>query len=209
MNDLSIDKTNIKGMAGNVPVMCAHDEILPLLQLKPNPQNPNLHPPEQTAILRKCIEKQGWRSPIIVSRLSGYIVKGHGRLIAALEGNMEYAPVDYQDYDSLAAEYADMMADNQISELSHMDPEILAEIILEMNEIDHEFDFDLTGFNEFEIDQLLGNMVEELEEDMTATPAAPKYEVIVACNSEEEMDRIHAKLLSMNLDVKKKSSGIL
>lgn len=209
MNELTKDLKKAKGMAGNVPVMCAHDAILPLVEVKANPNNPNLHPPEQIAILKKCIEKQGWRSPIVISTLSGYVVKGHGRLIAAIDGDMDYAPVDYQDYESLAEEYADMTADNQISELSHMDPELLAEIFIEMGEIDPEFDFSLTGFDEMEIDQILGNMVDDLEEDMTATAQTPKFELIVACSTEEELDRIHDKLLSMNLDVKKKVSGIL
>ena len=209
MNDLINDVTKVKGMAGNVPVMCAHDTILPLSQIKANPKNPNTHSPEQIEVLKKVIEKQGWRSPIVISNLSGYVVKGHGRLIAALDGDMEFAPVDYQDYESEAAEYADMTADNQIAEMSHMDPELLAEIFIEIESIQPDFDFSLTGFDQSEIDQILGNMVDEMEEALEAKPASEKYELIVACTNEEELERIYNKLLSMNLAVKKKISGVL
>lgn len=36
-----------KAYAGSVPVFCAHDAIVPLKDLRPNPKNPNQHPPEQ------------------------------------------------------------------------------------------------------------------------------------------------------------------
>lgn len=209
MNDLTNDMAKVKGMAGDVPVMCAHDIILPLSQIKANPMNPNTHSPEQIEVLKKVIEKQGWRSPIVISKLSGYVVKGHGRLIAALDGDMEFAPVDYQDYESSAAEYADMTADNQIAEMSHMDPELLAEIFLEIESLQPDFDFSLTGFDQDEIDKILGNLVDEMEEDMEAAPASVKYELIVACVDEDEMERAYNKLLSMNYAVKKKSSGVL
>jgi len=78
-----------------------------------------------------------------------------------------------------------------------------------MNEIDHEFDFALTGFDETEIDQLLGNMVKELEEDMQATTPSPKYELVVAFTDEASLDLWHDKFLALNLNVKKKVSGIL
>lgn len=33
-----------KAMAGDVPVFCAHDEIIETIKLIPNPKNPNNHP---------------------------------------------------------------------------------------------------------------------------------------------------------------------
>ena len=72
-----------KAYAGSVPVFCAHDAIVPLKDLRPNPKNPNQHPPEQIKLLASIIRATGWRAPITVSKRSGLVTKGHGRLMAA------------------------------------------------------------------------------------------------------------------------------
>lgn len=83
-----------KAYADGVPVFCAHDAIVPLKDLRPNPKNPNQHPPEQIKLLSSIIRATGWRGPITVSKRSGFIVKGHGRMMAAELGDMTEAPVD-------------------------------------------------------------------------------------------------------------------
>ena len=50
-----------KAYAGSVPVFCAHDAIVPLKDLRPNPKNPNQHPPEQIKLLASIISAP--RSP--------------------------------------------------------------------------------------------------------------------------------------------------
>lgn len=76
-----------KATAGGVPVFCAHDAIVAIEKLIPNPKNPNTHPDAQIQALGRIIRQTGWRAPITVSKRSGFIVKGHGRLAAAkLEG---------------------------------------------------------------------------------------------------------------------------
>ena len=62
-----------KAYADGVPVFCAHDAIVPLKDLRPNPKNPNQHPPEQIKLLSSIIRATGWRGPITVSKRSGYI----------------------------------------------------------------------------------------------------------------------------------------
>ena len=81
-------------------VYCAHDEMVPTGRLKPNPRNPNTHPDEQVRLLAKIITENGWRAPITVSTRSGYVVRGHGRLMAAIYAGLDECPVDYQGYDS-------------------------------------------------------------------------------------------------------------
>ena len=81
-----IEKGKVRVMVSQgekIPVYCAYDEEIAISELKPNPRNPNTHPKEQIELLAKIIKKTGWRSPITVSTLSGMIVKGHGRLMAA------------------------------------------------------------------------------------------------------------------------------
>ena len=72
---------------------------------------------------------------------------------------MEMVPVDEQDYESEAQEWADLVADNRIAELAEMDRASLKDIIetLDTGEIDME----LTGFTESELEDLMVEMTEE------------------------------------------------
>ena len=47
-----------KAYAGSVPVFCAHDAIVPLKDLRPNPKNPNQHPPEQIKLLASTTRRR-------------------------------------------------------------------------------------------------------------------------------------------------------
>jgi hypothetical protein len=111
-----------------------------LTDLVPFPRNPNTHPENQISLLARIIQTQGWRSPIVVSKRSGYITKGHGRLEAAklifeVTGYSQ-VPVEYQDYANEAAEYSDIIADNRIAELSTMDMARVEELSLEIPDLD-------------------------------------------------------------------------
>lgn len=126
------------------PILCAHDELVPIEELKPNPKNPNKHPDEQIALLAKIIQTQGWRAPITVSTLSGLVVRGHGRLMAAMLAGCEYVPVDFQDYKNEAEELADLVADNRLAELADMDQQMLSDIFKDIDLSG--LDLDLTGY---------------------------------------------------------------
>lgn len=162
-----------KAQAGGVPVFCAHDAIVPIEKLVPNPKNPNNHPEEQIKLLGRIIKATGWRQPITVSNRSGFIVKGHGRLKAAQMAGLTEAPVDYQEYASEAEEYADLVADNRLAELSEIDNAMLADIFrdIDLDEIPAE----LTGYTEDEMADLLDALTEpvELEADEDAVPDEP------------------------------------
>lgn len=152
-----------KAYAGGVPVFCAHDAIVPLKDLRPNPKNPNQHPPEQIKLLSSIIRATGWRGPITVSKRSGYIVKGHGRMMAAELGDMAEAPVDYQDYASEAEELADLTADNRIAELATTDNKLLAEVFADIDT--GEIPFMLSGYTEEEYGNIVTALSEALHDD--------------------------------------------
>ncbi|MDU2064412.1 MAG: site-specific DNA-methyltransferase [Sporomusaceae bacterium] len=157
----------------DIAIHCAYDELIDVAALIPNPRNPNTHPQRQIELLAKIIKNQGWRSPITVSNRSGFIVRGHGRLLAAQHLGLEKAPVDRQDYGSDADEWADLIADNRIAELSSIDDAVLGELMSEIHEIG--FDMDLTGFSEKQVDNLLADLrVIEVKEDDFDVVAAVK-----------------------------------
>ena len=140
-------------METKVLVNCAYDEMVPLHKLVPNPRNPNTHPEEQLRLLAKIIDYQGWRNPIVVSTRSGFIVKGHARLTAAERLGLTEVPVDYQDYESEAQEWADLLADNRIAELAEMDRPMLKDLLQEIDTGD--FDLELTGFTETVLEDMM------------------------------------------------------
>lgn len=73
-----------RAMIGDIPVFCSYDELLDINKVVGNPRNPNQHPEQQIKALAKIIKSTGWRANITISRLSGFVVKGHGRLAAAI-----------------------------------------------------------------------------------------------------------------------------
>jgi hypothetical protein len=103
------------------PTLHCLGELVPTENVKPNPDNPNVHPVEQLEILAGILKVNGWRSAIIVSRRSGMVVKGHGRLQTAKFMKLTKVPVQYQDYIDEQAEYADMIADNRVAQHSYVD----------------------------------------------------------------------------------------
>lgn len=157
---------NPKAMAGDIPVYCSHDEIVDIMNVIPNPKNPNTHGERQIEILSQIIKAQGWRKPITVSKRSGFIVAGHGRLQAALLLQSEKVPVDYQDYATEAEEYADLVADNRIAELSEVDHELLDSLLEEIREFE-DFNFELTGYADYEIDSILDGLDDFNHDDAT------------------------------------------
>lgn len=136
-------------------VKCAYDEMVPLKDLKMNPRNPNNHTTHQIKALARIINLQGWRAPITVSNRSGFVVRGHARLMSAKLLQCHEAPVDYQDYENEAEEWSDLVADNHIAELAEMNEDLLRMLMKDINEIG--YDLELTGFDWGEIDELLAN----------------------------------------------------
>lgn len=161
-----------KAWAGEVPVYCAHDKLVDVATLVPNPKNPNTHPDNQIQLLGRIIRQQGWRAPITVSNRSGFIVKGHGRLAAALLEGFTEVPVDFQNYASEAEEYADLVADNRIAELSEIDNKMLADIFADIDT--GEIPIELTGFTEDEVENLITGLSEALHNDLTDPDEVPE-----------------------------------
>ena len=152
-----------KAWADGVPVFCAHDAIVDVAKLVPNPKNPNHHPDSQIQMLGRIIRQTGWRQPITVSTRSGFIVKGHGRLAAALLEGMGAVPVDYQNYSNEAEEYADLIADNRLAELAEIDQKMLADIFADIDT--GEIPMELTGYTDEEVESIVAALSDALSED--------------------------------------------
>jgi site-specific DNA-methyltransferase (adenine-specific) len=162
--------------ADGIDVYCAHTRLAKVAELKPNPRNPNTHPKAQLDRLGAIIAAQGWRNPIVISKRSGLIVKGHARYQVSLLRNWSEVPIDEQHYASAAAEHADLIADNRIAELAQTDDSALANLLAELQNTAN-FDPTLSGYNDAELTRVLralqGGGREEPDTDLTP-PVNPK-----------------------------------
>jgi len=139
----------IKPNADGPKIHCLYDELVDPKTLKYHPKNRNKHPKDQIERLAKILEYQGWRYPIKVSKLSGFVTSGHGRIAAAFLKKWNQVPVVFQEYESEDQEYADLQSDNAIASWAELD---LAAINLDIPDIGPDFDIDLLGIKDFTID---------------------------------------------------------
>lgn len=135
-------------MHKNANIKCSNSKVVDVDSLIPNPKNPNKHPEKQIKLLAKIIKHQGQRLPIVVSKRSGFIVAGHGRLEAIKSLGWPQCAIDEQDFATEADEYAHMIADNKIAELAEHDN---AKMIQDLKDMNFNLDLDLLGMLDFKL----------------------------------------------------------
>lgn len=133
----------------DITIHCLYDELLSVKKAKKHPKNNNKHPQEQIDRLSKIIQYQGFRQPIKISKQTGYITSGHGRLLAAIRSGMKKVPVVYQEYKDIDQEIADLYADNAVASWADFDLSMVNDSI---GEFDPSFDIELLGIKDFKLD---------------------------------------------------------
>jgi hypothetical protein len=137
-------------------VNCAFTRLADPKSLRPNPDNPNVHPAKQIELFMKILAYNGVRRAIVVSRRSGLITKGHGLLQAALEMNAPEVPVDDQDYADDASELADMLADNELASWSEISEPKFKELVGRLN--NGELDLEVVGRDRESLEKLFAEL---------------------------------------------------
>lgn len=134
-------------------IKCSHTELLNIddARLIPNPRNPNDHSKNQIIQFSKILKYQGQRKAIVISKRSGFIVTGHGTLMAAKESGADKIAVDFQDFDSDAQEYAHVVSDNAIATQAVMN---LSMITDELPNLGDDFELDLLGIDDLNLDSI-------------------------------------------------------
>lgn len=130
-------------------IHCTYDELVSPSTIKPHPENPNRHSAEQISRLAQILTYQGFRIPLVVSKRSGFLIAGHGRLLAAEKAGFKEVPVNFQDFESSEQEYAHLVSDNAIAEWAELD---LAAINLSVPDLGPDFDIKLLGMKDFEVE---------------------------------------------------------
>jgi hypothetical protein len=161
--------------------------------LVPHPKNPNKHPDDQIERLAKILTYQGFRYPIKISKQTGYITSGHGRLMAAKKLNMDAVPVVYQNYETADQELADLTADNSIASWADLD---LAAVNNLIEDLGPDFDMEWLGVKNFTVDPWESD-IEAMEKLGETDEAAPQF-IKITCSKDlydEVLIYIKAKLL--------------
>jgi DNA modification methylase len=84
-----------------------------------------------------------------VSKLTGFVVAGHGRVMALEKLKIKEAPVDYQDFQDETQEYAFLTSDNAIALWAELN---LGEINTDLPDLGPDFDIELLGLKDFTLD---------------------------------------------------------
>lgn len=126
--------------------------MVPVEALRPDPDNPRIHPQSQIALLVKNIRANGFTSPLLVDENLG-ILAGHGRLEAAGRLGMSEVPCVTISGLTEAQKRSVRIADNRLTERSDWDFDLLRKNLRELVELD--FDIEATAFTSGEVDILL------------------------------------------------------
>jgi DNA modification methylase len=137
-------------------------EQWPVGDLTPYSNNARTHSDDQVQQIANSISEFGFVSPILVGS-DKTIIAGHGRLMAAKQLNMAEVPVIVLDHLSEQQRQALVIADNQITLQGGWDEELLSQEIQALDDLD--FDLELLGFDEKELNGLLEPIVDESNED--------------------------------------------
>jgi len=151
-----------------------------------NPKNNNKHPKEQIERLAKLIQYQGFRNPVVVSKRTGLVLAGHGRIEAAKIAGFKEVPAMFQDFDNEAQEYAYLTSDNAIAAWAELD---LSAVNTEMLDLGPDFDVDLLGIKDFVIEPMDGILPELSAED----PDCQQVTFVLSNEQKDILDEAIAK----------------
>lgn len=126
-----------------------------LEQLIPYVRNARTHSDSQVAQIAGSIAEFGFVNPVLISS-DNIIIAGHGRLLAAKKLGLKTVPAIKLDHLTENQRRALAIADNKIAENAGWDEELLR---LELQNLaDEDFDLELLGFDDVELDDLLTSL---------------------------------------------------
>lgn len=129
------------------PAMMPEQEW-PLDKIKPYPNNPKTHPPEQVTLLASLLKKWGADQAIVVDE-TGVILKGHGRRLAALEAGLKTFRVIQRLGLPETEKQAMRIADNQVPLLGGWNKALIQAEISQLKLAG--YDIPLLGFPETQL----------------------------------------------------------
>ena len=123
--------------------------------LAPYTRNARTHSEGQIAQIAASIAEFGFTNPILIGG-DNVIIAGHGRLRAAQMLELPDVPVIVLDHLSDAQRRALIIADNRIAQNAGWDEDLLRAELATLQDMD--FDLELIGFDDEELDRLLSDL---------------------------------------------------
>lgn len=154
-------------MTDGVEIRSKDIKMVAVEEIYPNMTNRNLHSEEQIERLAEIIKYQGFRSPLIISNRSGFLVSGHGRLLAAKKLGLTELPCIFQDFDDDDQEYAAGISENAVASWSELD---MASIHLDLPDVTLP-NIDLLGIKNFSFEPEIEVAKKEKAKAEIACPA--------------------------------------
>jgi DNA modification methylase len=131
-------------------------------RLVPYARNARTHSKEQILELRASLREFGFVNPVIVDKELN-VIAGHGRILAAKEEGITDVPCVFAEHLTDAQKRAYIIADNRLALNAGWDAEMLSVELADLQGAD--FDISLLGFDDSELNKLLGGMEDVKDDD--------------------------------------------
>lgn len=106
-----------------------------VVDLRPNPKNPNKHPETQIQSLMASLRKDGQTRPLLARRANSMLIAGHGVHTAMRRLGWVECQVMMWDCDEKTSHRV-MIADDKLAQLSDLDPARLRDLFKEVGDDD-------------------------------------------------------------------------
>jgi hypothetical protein len=195
------------------------EELVRIADLKPHPENYQLHPQEEMEHIRASIRKYGIYKNVVIAR-DGTLLAGHGVVEGASLEGYEEIPVRRMDLDPFDTQAMSLLVgDNEIRHLAQVDDRKLADIIKRVADTDGDEGLVGTGYDRM----MLANLVmvtrptSEIRDHNEAAhwvgmpdyePETPPFQVTVSFDTEEEKKEFLAMLGAEHKHMKGRDSRV-
>lgn len=134
-------------------------EMVPVLELRPNPRNPNKHSEDQIGRLMAALRRDGQTRPLLARKENSMLIAGHGVHTAARRLGWEQIAVIFLDVVQTDADRI-MLSDDRLAALSELDHRRVADLL---NDIEAG-DWLATGYSVEEANKVLeSSEIKDLE----------------------------------------------
>lgn len=166
--------------------------------LEPYHRNARSHSDQQINQIAESIERYGFNNPILLDGGNG-VVAGHGRLLAAIQLGLAEVPVVRLQHLTDAQKRAYIVADNKLALNASWDEEMLSAELIDLSDLD-EIDLSTLGFDQIELDALLGVVQPAFTGAVPADTYKEQYGVIVVCQDEEEQEATYLAIKDLGYE---------
>ena len=142
--------------------------------LIPYARNSKIHDETNVNLIAGSIKSFGFNNPVLLDGENG-IIAGHGRVLAAKKLGMKQIPTIELQGLSETEKRAYIIADNRLTEKSEWDKDMLGLELADLKALN--IDLDSIGFNENEVEELLGAEAEFPEIDDRDAPLTKTFTV--------------------------------